>query len=124
MYTQEASVFRETTMLLFRAVMMTAFSLVSFILLSVLWQVFSLGCELKPRSNPGFALVGHVYKSFTADRLAFCYSFCNTRPDCQSLNYNIADKTCQFNNETHRSNPDKLKPMDVFIYAENPDRGK
>ena len=95
-----------------------------FILSSVSFQVFGQRCKLTRRSEYGLVLVGHWYKSFTADRLASCYSACNTRPDCQSLNYNLADKTCQFNNETHRSHPEKLKSNDVSVYAENPDRGK
>ena len=96
----------------------------AFMLSSISLQVFGQGCKPTRRSEYGFVLVGHVFKSFTADRLASCYSACNTRPDCQSLNYNLADKTCQFNNETHRSYPEKLISKDVSVYAENPDRGK
>lgn len=48
----------------------------------------------------GFALVDHVYKSFLADHLLFCYISWTAKPSCQSLNYNLADKTCELNNDT------------------------
>ena len=73
------------------------------------------------RSEYGFALVGHVYKSFTADRLATCYSACNTQPACQSLNYNLADKTCEFNSKTKRLNPKDWAGKANSVYADNPD---
>lgn len=73
-------------------------------------------------SQYGVAHLGHVYKSFTVDRLATCYSACNTQPACQSLNYNLADKTCYFNRIAKRS--EDLMELESFVYAENPDRGK
>ena len=48
------------------------------------------------RSERGFALVEYANTSFIADRLTTCYSACNTQPAWQSLNYNFADKTCEF----------------------------
>ena len=93
------------------------------VLLSVSLQAFGQQCKLTRRSEQGFVLVDHVFKSITANRLADCYIACNIEPLCQSLNYNLADKTCQFNNETQRSKPDKVKINHGFIYAENPDRG-
>ena len=70
----------------------------------------------------GVGHFGHVYKSFTVDRLATCYSACNSQPACQSLNYNLADKTCYFNRIAKR--PEELVVMESFVYAENPHRGK
>ena len=55
-------------------------------------------------SEYGFAL-DHVYKSFLADRLVTCYISCNMQPACQSLNYNLADKTCELNNDTKYFRP-------------------
>ena len=34
---------------------------------------------------------------FTVDRLALCYIARNSQPACQSLNFRLSDKTCQFN---------------------------
>ena len=34
---------------------------------------------------------------FTVDRLALCYIACNSQPACQSLNFRLSDRTCQFN---------------------------
>ena len=70
----------------------------------------------------GVAHLGHVYKHFTVDRLATCYSACKSQPACQSLNYNLADKTCYFNRLAKRS--EDLIEMESFVYAENPNRGK
>ncbi|XP_015767472.1 PREDICTED: uncharacterized protein LOC107346208 [Acropora digitifera] len=69
----------------------------------------------------GFALVAHVYKSFFADRLVSCYMSCSMQPACQSLNYNLADKTCEFNNDTKYYRPKYFVEKPTFVYAENPD---
>ena len=81
-------------------------------------------CKVKTTSKPGFFLVGYALKSFTAERLAFCYSTCNTDPSCQSLNYNLASKTCQLNSESRKSKPDSFHASDGYVYSDNPDRGK
>lgn len=81
-------------------------------------------CKVKTTSKPGFFLVGYALKSFTAERLAFCYSTCNTDPSCQSLNYNLASKTCQLNSESRKSQPNSFHASDGYIYSDNPDRGK
>ena len=74
-------------------------------------------------SEYGFALVDHVYKSFFADRLVSCYMSCTTQPACQSLIYNLADKTCEFNNDTKYFRPKYFVEKPTFVYAENPDSG-
>ena len=74
-------------------------------------------------SENGFALVDHVYKSVFADRLASCYMSCNLQPACQSLNYNLADKTCEFNNDTKYFRPKYFVEKPTYVYAENPDSG-
>ena len=74
-------------------------------------------------SEYGFALVDHVYKSFFADRLVSCYMSCNTQPACQSLNYNLADKTCEFNNDTKYFRAKYFVEKPTFVYGENPDSG-
>ena len=74
-------------------------------------------------SENGFALVDHVYKSFFADRLVSCYMSCNLEPACQSLNYNLADKTCEFNNDTKYFRPKYFVEKPTYVYAENPDSG-
>ncbi|XP_078356544.1 uncharacterized protein LOC144641399 [Oculina patagonica] len=73
------------------------------------------------RSEYGFALVDHVYHSFTADRLSTCYIACNMQPACQSLNYDLADKTCQFNNNTKHFRPKYFVEKATSVYADNPD---
>ena len=75
-------------------------------------------------SEYGFALVAHVYKSFFTDRLVSCYMSCSTQPACQSLNYNLADKTCEFNNDTKYFRPNHFVEKSTWVYAENPDSGK
>ena len=61
---------------------------------------------------------------FTVDRLALCYIACNSQPACQSLNFRLSNKTCQFNKKTKISCPASLKQNAGFIYADNPNRGK
>ena len=72
-------------------------------------------------SEYGFALVDHVYRSFYADRLVSCYMSCSTQPACQSLNYNLADKTCEFNNDTKYFRPKYFVEKPTYAYADNPD---
>ena len=81
-------------------------------------------CKVTTRSKHGFRLEGHVFKSFTVERLAFCYSACNTDETCQSLNYNLANKTCEFNSESGTSRPGSLQQNEIYVYADNPDRGE
>lgn len=76
------------------------------------------------RTRHGFVLKGHVFHSFLAEQLALCYSACNTNPACQSLNYNLVDKTCEFNSEFSRSRPDSFQESGVHVYADNPERGE
>ncbi|KAL9970922.1 hypothetical protein ACROYT_G023382 [Oculina patagonica] len=75
------------------------------------------------RSQHGFALLDHEYRSFTADRLSACYIACNMQPACQSLNYDLADKTCQFNNNTKYFRPKYFVERATSVYADNPDSG-
>ena len=75
-------------------------------------------------SESGYALVDHAYKSFFTGRLASCYMSCNTQPTCQSLNYNVADKTCELNNDTKYFRPKHFVKKPAFVYAENPDSGR
>ena len=74
-------------------------------------------------SENGFALVDHVYRSFFADRLVSCYMSCSMQPACQSLNYNLADKTCEFNNDTKYFRPKYFVEKPTNVYADNPDSG-
>ena len=74
-------------------------------------------------SEYGFALVDHVYRSFFADRLVSCYMSCSMQPACQSLNYNLADKTCEFNNDTKHFRPKYFVEKPTYVYADNPDSG-
>ena len=75
-------------------------------------------------SQSGYALVDHAYKSFFTGLLASCYMSCNTQPTCQSLNYNLADKTCELNNDTKYFRPTFFVKKPEFVYAENPYSGK
>ncbi|XP_029201495.2 uncharacterized protein LOC114965934 isoform X2 [Acropora millepora] len=40
---------------------------------------------------------------------------------CQSLNYNLADKTCEFNNDTKYFRPKYFVEKPTHVYADNPD---
>ena len=77
----------------------------------------------KHYSEYGFALVDHVYQSFFADSLVSCYMSCTTQPACQSLNYNLADKTCEFNNDTKYFRPKYFVEKPTFVYGDNPSAG-
>ena len=65
-------------------------------------------CEVDNSSKLGFVLVGYTFKSFTAEDLAFCFSVCNTDLSCQSLNYNLAAKSCELNSESRKSQLDNF----------------
>ena len=95
-----------------------------FVLASYSVKAFAQQCKLTQRSEHGLVLLDHVFKSFTVDRLVSCYIACNSQPACQSLNFRLSDKTCQFNKETKTSCPASLKQNEGFIYADNPDRGE
>jgi len=84
--------------------------------------IASQQCKSTGGSHHGLVLLDYVYKAFKADRLATCYSACNVEPACQSLNYDLADKTCEFNSIF--KNPKDLTEKPTSVYAANPDRGK
>ena len=46
------------------------------------------------------------------------------QPACQSSNYNLADKICQFNNDTKHFRPKYFVEKANSVYADNPDSGK
>ena len=70
-------------------------------------------------SHYGIALLGYSYKSFVANLLVTCYRTCQQEPSCQSLNYNLANRICEFN--TFAKRPDDLEDkLDNFVYAVNP----
>ena len=75
-------------------------------------------------SEYGFALTDHAYESIRVDRLISCYTACSMQPACQSLNYNLADKTCELNNDTKYFRPKYFVEKPTFVYAENRDSGK
>lgn len=91
--------------------------------LALIHRSISQSCK-HHRSVYGFALVDHEYKSFTADRLATCYSVCNTQLTCQSFNYDLINKICQFNNDTKYFRANYFKEKATSVYADNPDSGK
>ena len=94
---------------------------------SLMWFPVFTWCAMTCNNNlsqHGFALLNHVYKSFLADRLVSCYISCNMQPACQSLNYNLADKTCELNNDTKYFRPKHFVEKPTFVYAENHDSGK
>ncbi|XP_074624240.1 uncharacterized protein LOC141882173 [Acropora palmata] len=91
---------------------------------SLMWFPVFTWCAMTCNNNlseHGFALLNHVYKSFLADRLVSCYISCNMQPACQSLNYNLADKTCELNNDTKYFRPKHFVEKPTFVYAENRD---
>ena len=97
------------------------------IIFSLIWFPTFTSTSKSCNNNPseyGFALLDHVYKSFLADRLMSCYISCNMPPACQSLNYNLADKTCELNNDTKYFRPRHFVEKATIVYAENPDSGK
>ena len=100
-------------------------SAVTFIFfVTILCHIFARQSCRERRSLHGFALVHHVYQSFTADRLAECFIACNAQSSCQSLNYDLVDKTCQFNNNTKYYRAKYLVEKPTSVYADNPDSGE
>lgn len=95
-----------------------------FALLSSKIAATKLLCDAVMRSRHGFVLRGHVFKSFPTERVAFCYSACNANPTCQSLNYNLGNKSCELNSESSRSQPRSFQENVIYLYTDNPDRGK
>ena len=79
-------------------------------------------CSNSAGSHHGLALLSYVYHALTTDRLMACYIACNLEPTCQSLNYNLEDKTCEFNSVV--KSPGDLVERKTSVYAVNPDRGK
>ena len=75
-------------------------------------------------SEHGFALVDHVYNSFSTDHLFACFIACNMQPACQSFNYDLAYKACQLNNNTKYFRPEYFVEKGSSVYADNPDSGK
>ncbi|CAH3025257.1 unnamed protein product, partial [Porites evermanni] len=72
-------------------------------------------------SHYGVALLGYSYKSFVANLHVTCYRTCQQEPSCQSLNYNLANRICEFN--SFAKGPDDLEDkLDNFVYAVNPNR--
>ncbi|KAL9962837.1 hypothetical protein ACROYT_G031982 [Oculina patagonica] len=45
-------------------------------------------------------------------------------PACQSSNYNLVSKTCEFSSESRKSQPGSYQENEIYMYADNPDRGK
>ena len=78
-------------------------------------KTFGQQCKLTQRSEHGFVLPDHVYKSFTVVRLVSCCIVCNSQPACQSLNFRLSNKTCQFKKETKMSIPTSLKGLFMLI---------
>lgn len=98
---------------------MSAVTVILFV--TIFCYIFARQSCRERRSLHGFALVDHVYKSFTADRLAVCFIACNAQSSCQSLNYDLVDKTCQFNNNTKYHRAKYLVEKPTSVYADNPD---
>lgn len=99
-------------------------TLLLFALLSSKIAATKLLCDAVTRSRHGFVLKGHVFNSFITERVAFCYSACNANLACQSLNYNLGNRSCEFNSEFSRSQPRSFQENVIYVYADNPDRGK
>ena len=62
-------------------------------------------------------------KSLLADRFGVsCYMSCTTQPACQSLNYNLADKSYEFNNNTKYfvEKPTYFYPESPKTFVQNP----
>ena len=102
---------------------MVVFSVV-FLLAFVRHALAGDSCKEQHLTEDGFALVNHAYHSFNTDRLSSYYIACNMQLACQSFNYNLADKICQFNNDTKEFRPRYFVEKETSVYADNPDWGK
>ena len=92
------------------------------------WALCFVSCCFTPSYGPvncsidnlesGFPFIYLVYKSF------FCWSSgvmsCTTQPACQRLNYNLAEKSCECNNDTKHFQAKCFVEKPTFVYAENP----
>ena len=103
---------------------MAAFPVILCLIFSYTHAPPAKSCTYQPLWEYGFAVVDHSDQSFIAKRLASCYMACNMQPACQSLNYNLADETCEFNNDTKYFRLKYFVENLTSVYADNPESGK
>ena len=81
-------------------------------------------CKVKTTRSQNFSsLIMHWNHSQLKD-WHFADSTCKTDPSFQSLNYNLASKSCQLNSESRKSQPNSFHAREGSVYSDNPDRGK
>lgn len=104
-------------------------------LIAVAWKyVLEFGCFLvigavcqtctDHSSEFGFLLTDHIVRSLKVDRLGSCLIACSDDQTCQSFNFNLVNKICDFNNETKRSRPSNFVEKEIYVYSDNFARGE
>ena len=75
------------------------------------------------REEFGWALIGHDYKSSTAEGFGRCFFDCSLDEKCQSTKFLWNTKECKLKKETKKSRPMDMEQNPAATYMENPYRG-
>lgn len=65
------------------------------------------------------ALNGHVIVVAKTSSVEKCQIKCERNPDCYSMNYMFASKSCELNKGTRMSHPEKFLPRENTVYFDN-----
>ena len=85
--------------------------------------VKSQSFSLLTSTEGGIELQGFLYKSFSDLKLSTCFCSCMEDGICQSINFDVQNFHCQFNNDTKRLRPEYVQANERSVYMENPERG-
>ena len=80
-------------------------------------------CQDTGREEFGWALIGHDYKSSTAENFGQCFFDCTLDEQCQSATFLLNTKECKLKKETKKSRPMDMEENPAATYVENPFRG-
>ena len=80
-------------------------------------------CQDTGREEFGWALIGHDYKSSTAEDFGQCFFDCTLDEQCQSATFLWNTKECKLKKETKKSRPMDMEENPAATYMENPFRG-
>ena len=80
-------------------------------------------CQDTGREEFGWSLIGHEYKSSTAENFGQCFFDCTLDEQCQSATFLWNTKECKLKKETKKSRPMDMEENPAATYMENPFRG-
>ena len=80
-------------------------------------------CQDTGREEFEWSLIGHEYKSSTAENFGQCFFDCTLDEQCQSATFLWNTKECKLKKETKKSRPMDMEENPAATYMENPFRG-